>query len=151
MRLRPLGRRDQTGAAVQVRRLAAARIPHPGGVAELPVQADALPILLQPAAQGRPLADEDLVGHLRGVLFRASRAGRRRAARAAPAPRWGDTPSGTSSLERTRRRVAALPSPSSVSRRNTLRASRCASGDSVAEQLVGGLGHARPPTPPLSR
>ena len=38
------------------------------GVAQAAVQADALAVLVEPAAQGRPLADQHLVGDLRRTL-----------------------------------------------------------------------------------
>src|SRR5579859_7835212 len=59
MRLRPVGRRVESSAAVQVGGVAAARLPEAGGGAELAVQADAVSVLLEPGAQGWPLADQD--------------------------------------------------------------------------------------------
>jgi hypothetical protein len=65
---RPLRRCAEACPAVQVCGLAATRLPEARGVAEPPMQADALAILVQPGAQRRPLADEHLVGDLGGAL-----------------------------------------------------------------------------------
>ena len=68
VRLRPLERGAEPGAAVEVRGIAPRGVPDARGVAEPPVQAQALAVLLEPAAQGRPLADQHLVRDLGGPL-----------------------------------------------------------------------------------
>ena len=45
-----------------------AGFPYAGGYADLAVQADPFAVFFKPAAQGGPLADQDLVCDLRGAL-----------------------------------------------------------------------------------
>ena len=68
MATRPVGRRTEAGAAVEVSRLAAAGLPEPRGVAEVAVEQDAGAVLLEPAPQRRPFADEHFVGDLGGAV-----------------------------------------------------------------------------------
>ena len=66
-----LERGGEPGAAVEVGGLAAAGVPQPRGVAELLVRADPRAVLVEPAAQPRPLADQRLVRDLgRAVVER---------------------------------------------------------------------------------
>ena len=94
VRRRPVQRRGQARAAVKLARVAAAGVPLARGGAQLVVQAPALGVLLEPAAQSRPFAQQRLVRDLDLALARPSPAGRRRARRA---PRR--RPSPPSSLE----------------------------------------------------
>ena len=68
MVLGPVGRGGEPRAAVQVGWVSAAGLPYAGGGAELAVQADAFAVFFEPAAQGGPLADQDLVRDLGGAL-----------------------------------------------------------------------------------
>ena len=68
MVLCPIGGGGEPGAPVQIGPVAATCIPDPGGIPELPVQADAFAVLVEPAPQRRPLADQDLVRDLGGAL-----------------------------------------------------------------------------------
>ena len=61
---RPFQRRGQPRAAVELAGVAAAGVPLACGVSELVVQAAALGVLLEPAAQARPLAQQRLVRDL---------------------------------------------------------------------------------------
>ena len=61
---RPVQRRGQPRAAVELAAVAAAGVPLARGVAEVMVQAPALGVLLEPAAQPRPLAQQRLVRDL---------------------------------------------------------------------------------------
>ena len=66
-----LERGGEPGAAVEVGGLAAAGVPEPRGVSELLVRADPGAVLVEPAAQLRPLADQRLVRDLgRAVVER---------------------------------------------------------------------------------
>ena len=78
----PVERRGQPRAAVELARVAAARVPLACGAAELVVQVAALGVLLEPAAQARPLAQQRLVRDLDLALADRDAAGRRRARRA---------------------------------------------------------------------
>ena len=61
---RPVQRGGQPRAAVQLARVAAAGVPLARGGAQVVVQAPALGVLLEPAAQARPLAQQRLVRDL---------------------------------------------------------------------------------------
>ena len=61
----PVERRSEPGAAVQLGGVAAARVPLARGLREVAVQPPALRVLLEPAAQPGPLAQQRLVGELR--------------------------------------------------------------------------------------
>ena len=65
----PVERGGQPRAAVELGRVAAAVVPLARRDAEVVVQAAALGVLLEPAAQARPLAQQRLVGDL-GLLAR---------------------------------------------------------------------------------
>ena len=131
VRLRPLHRRAEPRAAIEVAGLPAARLPAAGRVAELAVQADPGAILLEPRAQRRPLADQHLVGDLRRPLAERDEPRLRE-----PVEQRLDllrgAPSGTSSSTATRRRVSSIPSPSSVRRRKRLRTSAWRSGGTAS-------------------
>ena len=66
--LRPVECGAEPGTAVEVRGSVPFGVPVARGVAEPPVQPKAFAILLQPAAQRRPLADQDLVRDLGRAL-----------------------------------------------------------------------------------
>ena len=94
------------------------------------MQAQALAVLLEPAAQGRPLADQDLVRDLGGAVAERDAAARRRSRSSRTrTTSSGDVLGYELGDRHTRRRVSSMPSPSSVSRRKTLRSERrCSSG-----------------------
>jgi hypothetical protein len=71
VRAGPVECRGQPGAAVELARVAPALLPVAGGGDQVPVDAPALGVLLQPAAQARPLAQERLVGDLDLALARS--------------------------------------------------------------------------------
>ena len=64
----PVERRGEPGAAVELGRIAVGVLPFGGGVDQVLVKAPALGVLLEPAAQPRPLAKQRLVGDLDGAL-----------------------------------------------------------------------------------
>ena len=66
----PVERRGQPRAAVELAAVAAARLPVARGVDQVLVQAAALGVLLEPAAQARPLAQQRLVRDLERLLVR---------------------------------------------------------------------------------
>ena len=61
---RPVERRGQARAAVQLAAIAAARLPRARGGPHVELQPTALGVLLEPAAQPRPLAQQSLVRDL---------------------------------------------------------------------------------------
>ncbi len=61
-------RRHEPGPAVELGRVAVETDPLVGRARQVPERAQALPVLVQPAAQARPLPDERLVGDLHRVL-----------------------------------------------------------------------------------
>ena len=63
-----LERGGEPAAAVEVGGLPAAGVPQPRGVSDLLVRADPGAVLVEPAAQAWPLADQRLVGHLGGAV-----------------------------------------------------------------------------------
>ena len=77
VRCRPLDRRVESSAAVEVGRLPPRGLPEPGGVAEPPMQAYSVAVLLQPPPQSRPAADEHLVRDLGGAVIEDHEPGRR--------------------------------------------------------------------------
>ena len=61
---RPVERRREAGAAVEVRRVSAALRPFPGRLHQVRVETAALAILLEPVLEPRPLPEQRLVGDL---------------------------------------------------------------------------------------
>ncbi len=68
MGLGPFTRLGQPRAAVQLAGVAVHLFPRLGGLGQVAVYLQRLTVLVQPAAQGRPLADQGLVGDLDGIL-----------------------------------------------------------------------------------
>ena len=132
---RPLERRGQPRAAVELARVAAAGVPLARRVAQVVVQPPALGVLLEPAAQPRPLAQQRLVRDLDLALAdrdeaarrRARRGRRRRPRRGRPRARRAPRGAGPRRRPRPRRRAAAGSARA---------ASRCA----WVEARVGALG-----------
>ena len=108
---RELDRGGQPRAAQEVGGVAAAGVPLHGGVAQPPMGADRRAVLLEPAAQARPLADERLVRDLRGAVAERDQAGVREAREQRVDDSRRSVPSGTSSAIGTRRRESSAPSP----------------------------------------
>ena len=73
----PVERRGQARAAVQLAGIAAAALPFAGGGAQVATQPAPLGVLLQPAAQPRPLAQQRLVRDLDLALADGEQARRR--------------------------------------------------------------------------
>ena len=75
VRLGPLFGLGQPRAAVELARIAPQRFPLLRRFSQMAVQAQSLPVLLQPPPQGVPLLDEGLVGHLHALLSGDDQAG----------------------------------------------------------------------------
>ena len=112
---RPLERGGQARAAVEPARVARVAVPGPRRVAERAVQAPALRVLFQPAAQPRPLPQERLVRDLHRAVADGQQA-------AVGEP--GDDV-GVLLAETIRRRTIAPLSSSSLKRSSSVRAAAC--------------------------
>ena len=90
---RPVQRAGQPRPPVQLPRVTPGLVPLAGGADQMAVQGPPLDVLLQPAAQPRPLAQQRLVGHLHTVLAHAEQPLVDQGVQHRPAPLvmgWGD-------------------------------------------------------------
>ena len=133
---RPVERRGEPGAAVELGGVAPGALPLAGGVDQVLVKAPALGVLLEPAAQPRPLAKQRLVGDLDRALVDGHQPalGQHREGAAASSSR-----SVSSSASGTRLLTGAASSASARRRRIARARSRWGS----REAPVGALGEAR--------
>ena len=117
----PVQRRCEAGAAVELTGIAAGGVPRARGARQMVVDPPALGVVLEPAAQARPLAQQRLVGHLDRTLADGD------SRSSVSVSSTSATPSPGSSSKPTRRRTTASPSPGPASRSRIRRAiSRCA-------------------------
>ena len=124
--LRPFECGAEPGAAVEVRGIAPRGLPDARGVTEPPVQAQALAVLLEPAPQGRPLADQHLVRDLGGPLAEGRRAGRRQSGPAGRGPHRPRRPGG-----RARRSAHGAACPRRRRRAPSAEGRRCAAASAL--------------------
>ena len=148
VRAGPVERRGEPGAAVELARVAPGRLPVAGGGDQVRVQPAPLRVLLEPAAQPRPLAQQRLVGDLDAPLAdrdeALSASTRQRsadavAARARPAARGGARrPSPSPSASRSSIAPRDRAARSSSSRSYARSASRATAPRTPPAALVGG-------------
>ena len=121
----PVERRGEARTAVEIAGIAPAAVPLARRDRQVAVQAPPVGVLLEPAAQPRPLAQQRLVGDLRGPRVDQSRAGRPRARRALRGRRRGPRRARRAGRAAARRRAPA----SSPARRSRIdRATVCCAG-----------------------
>ena len=123
--------------------------PFAGGIGEMAMHSQPLPVLHEPLVQALPFADQRFMRHLGAVLVQGDQA--RLSQRVEHAAQLGRflrlMPS---SVKAARRRVSSVPSPNSVRRKKISRASSCCARSSWSVKTLSAVSAMALRTPPAA-